>query len=150
MLVLTQIISGNISSKSHFLPKCIHQNWQILFEYFPRNRCLHKTFSRNNVKVSYSCTKNKKMCPLNRQCQIGKVVYEGIFSSHRTNYKKKMYFGIAVEPFKARTCNHSLCFREKFSKNDMELAKELWQIKKNKLHTENNLKNYQKMSTVQL
>ena len=69
--------------------------------HFSQNHRLHKIFNRNNVKVSYSCTKsmktinnhnknilgkkpyintsalncrNKAACPLNRQCQIGEVV----------------------------------------------------------------------------
>ena len=69
---------------------------------FPQNHRLHKIFNRNSVKVSYSCTKsmktiitnhnksilgkkssinksncncrNKEVCPLNGQCQIGEVV----------------------------------------------------------------------------
>ena len=63
---------------------------------------------------TYNC-QNKEACPLNRQCQIGKVVHESTFSSHRTNYKKKRYFRIAVESFKARPYNHNLSFRDKFS-----------------------------------
>ena len=118
---------------------------------------LYKIFNRNSVKVSYSCTKsmktiinndienilgkepsintstcncrNKEPCPLNGQCQIGEVVFEGTLSSNHPNCKGKKYFGIAEESFKGRLCNHNLSFRNKFYKNDRELSKELWQIK---------------------
>ena len=83
--------SRNVSTKigKYFL--------NLLVKYFPRNHRLHKIFNRNNVKVSYSCTKsmktiitnhnknilgkkpsinkshcncrNKEACPLNGQCQ---------------------------------------------------------------------------------
>ena len=97
--------SRNVSTKigKYFL--------NLLDKHFPRNHRLHKIFNRNNVKVSYSCTKsmktiitnhnknilgkkpsinkshcncrNKEACPLNGQCQIGEVVYESTLSSNQ-------------------------------------------------------------------
>ena len=95
-----------------------------------------KTHNRNMVGLKPSMNtstcncQNKEAYPLNRQCQIGKVIYKGIFSIHRTNYKKKKYFGIAVESFKARPYNSNLSFRDKFSKSDADFSKELLQTKK--------------------
>ena len=89
-------------------------------KHLPENHRLHKIFSRNSVKVIYSCTKsmkttinnhnknilgtkpaistttfincrNKKACPLNRQHQIGEVVYEGTLSSNQPNHKEKKF-----------------------------------------------------------
>ena len=129
----------------------------LLDKHFPRNHRHHKIFNRNNVKVSYSCTKsmktiitnhnknilgkkpsinkshcncrNKEAYPLNGQRQIGEVVYESTLSSNQPNYKEKKYFGIAEESFKGRLYNHSLSFRNDLYKNDTELSKELWKIK---------------------
>ena len=143
--------SRNVSTK---IGKCF---LNLLDKHFPRNHRLHKIFNRNNVKVSYSCTKsmktlitnhnknilgkkpsinkshcncrNKEACPLNGQCQIGEVVYESTLSSNQPNYKEKKYFGIAEESFKGRLYTHSLSFRNDLYKNDTELSKELWQIK---------------------
>ena len=111
--------SRNVSTKivKYFL--------NLLDKHFPQNHPLHKIFNRNNVTVSYSCTKsmkiiltnpnknilgkkpsinksnfncrNKEACPLNGQCQIGEVVYESTLSSNQPNYKEKKYFGIAEE-----------------------------------------------------
>ena len=41
--------------------------------------------------------RNKEACPLNWQCQIGRVVYGGTLSSNQSNYKEKKYFVIAEE-----------------------------------------------------
>ena len=59
---------------------------------------------------------NKPVCPLNGQCQIGEVVFEGTFSSNQPNYKGKKYFGIAEKPFKGLLYNHNLSFRNEFYK----------------------------------
>ena len=145
----------------------------IRFKYFSWNHLLHKIFNRISVKISYgwwpkrwknynrnivgskpsmntsTCNcRNKEACPLNRQCQIGKVIYKVIFPSHRTNYKKKKYFGIAVESFKARPYNRNLSFRDKFSKSDADFSKELLQTKKKSYTLEITLENYQKISAV--
>ena len=68
-----------------------------------------------SINTSTCNCQNKEACPLNRQCQIGKAVYESTFSSHRTNYKKERYFRSAVDYFKARPYNHNLSCRDKFS-----------------------------------
>ena len=82
-----------------------------------------------SINTSTCNCRNKEVCPLNGQCQIGELVYEGTLSSNQPDYKEKKYFGIVVEFFKGRLCNHSLSFRKEFYKNDTELSKELWQIK---------------------
>ena len=113
------LFNRNVSTKmgKYFL--------NLIDKHFPENHRLHKIFNRKNVKVSYSCTKsmktiianhnksilgkkpsinksncncrNKEAYPLNRQCQIGEVVYESILSSNQPNYKESKYSGIAEE-----------------------------------------------------
>ena len=82
---------------------------------------------------TWTCNcRNKEACPLNGQCQIGEVVYEGTLSGNQPDYKEKNYFGITEETFKGRLYNHNLSFRNEFHKNNAELSKELWQIKMKK------------------
>ena len=87
---------------------------------------LRKKSSRN---TSTCKCRDKEAYPLNGKCQIGEVVYEGTLSSNQPNYKEKKYFGIAEESFKRRLYNHNLSFRNEFYKSDVELSKELWQMK---------------------
>ena len=76
---------------------------QLIDTYFPPTNKLHKTFNRNTVKVSYSCTQNvsqiikghnkkvsqikrhhqlecncriKTECPLNGDCRKEDVIYK--------------------------------------------------------------------------
>ena len=77
-----------------------------------------------SVNTSTCNYRNEEACLLNKQCQIGEVVYEGTLSSNQQNCKEKKYFGIAGESFKGRLYNHNLSFRNEFYKNDTELSKE--------------------------
>ena len=86
--------------------------------------------SRPSMNTSTCNCRNKEACLLNRQCQIGKAIYKRTFLIHRTNYKKKKYFGITVESFKARPYNHNLSLRDKFSKSETDFSKGLWQTNK--------------------
>ena len=79
-----------------------------------------------SISTSTCNCRYQEACPLNGQCQIGEVVYEGTISSNQPNCKEKKYFGIAEQPFKGRLYNHNLSFRNEFYKNDTELSKELW------------------------
>ena len=64
-----------------------------------------------SINTSTCNCRNKEACPLNGQCQIGEVVYEGTLSSNQPNNKEKKYFGIAEECFKGRLYNQNLSFR---------------------------------------
>ena len=63
------------------------------------------------IDTSTCNCQNKEAYPLNGQCQIGVVVYEGTLSSNQPNYKEKKYFVIAEESSKGRLYNHNLSFR---------------------------------------
>ena len=136
----------------------IFQHYEIksnlLDKHLSQNHRLHMIFNRNNVKVSYSCTKsiktvnnhnknilgkkppintsncsfrNKESWPLNGQWQIGEVVYEGT-PFQVTNQIIKKVLELRKNLSKDNH-NHNLSFRNEFYKNDTELSKELWQIK---------------------
>ena len=126
--------SRNVSTK---IGKCF---LNLLDKHFPRNHRLHKIFNRNNVKVSYSCTKsmktlitnhnknilgkkpsinkshcncrNKEACPLNGQCQIGEVVYESTLSSNQPNYKEKKVFWNCGRIFQRAPIQPQFIFQE--------------------------------------
>ena len=143
-------------SKFSANPKIGKYFLNLLDKHFPQNHRLQKIFNRNSVKNSSSCTKNMKIiinnhnknilgkkpsinistcncrnkeaCPLNGQCRIGEVVYEGTLSSNQPSYKEKKYFGIVEESFKGRLYNHNLSLRNEFYINDTKLSKELFLI----------------------
>ena len=78
----------------------------------------HSLFNINNVKVSYSCTKNKKsifanrnktildesetsnkkkcnciyknICSLNGECQAGNIIYQASLNSNKRNYDENI------------------------------------------------------------
>ena len=65
--------------------------------------------------------------PLNGQCQITEVVFEGTLSNNQPNYKGKNWncgIGIAEESFKECLYNHNLSWRNYFFKNSTELSKD--------------------------
>ena len=125
----------------------------LIDKHFPPNHRLHKIFNRNNVKISYSCTKNvksiinnhnmkilsnktnenerkcncrkKEDCPMNGLCLEGNIVYQGTVTSNEVGYKPSHYLGIAEESFKSRYNNHKKSFNNDFYKNDTELSKEI-------------------------
>ena len=129
----------------------------LIDKHFPPHHRLHKIFNRNNVKISYSCTKNIKniinnhnmnilnnktneiqrscncrnrdACPLNGFCLEGNIVYQGTVTSNEINYKPHHYLGIAEESFKSRFNNHKKSFNNEYYRNETELAKEIWKIK---------------------
>ena len=134
-------------------------------KHLPKNHRLHKIFSRNSVKVIYSCTKsmkttinhnknilgtkpaisttnfincrNKKACPLNRQHQIGEVVYEGTLSSNQNIKKKKWNCRII---FQTAPLHPQLIFQKRiFQKRHGTF----YGNQDEELHPANNLENYQ-------
>ena len=47
-----------------------------------------------SINASTCNCRDKEACPLNGQCQIGEVVYEGTLSSSQPNYKEKSILGL--------------------------------------------------------
>ena len=57
------------------------------------------------------------------------IIYESKISSTQTNYKEKIYTGIAETNFKHRFNNRIKSFNLKQYENDTTLSKEYWTIK---------------------
>jgi predicted GIY-YIG superfamily endonuclease len=131
---------------------------KLVDKHFPNEHKLHKIFNRNNVKVSYSCTKNmkavinshnsqilnnietnqgmrtcnclrKNQCPLNGNCLISNSIYEATVTSDKPDYQDKVYIGLAETTFKKRYSNHKKSFNAEKYSNETELSKEVWELK---------------------
>ena len=153
------IIWFNPPYSKNVVTKVGHYFLKLLDKHFPRHHKLHKIFNRNTVKVSYSCTKNikliirchkekvlhqnwsgpnepkcncirKEFCHLNRNCQAENIVYEAIIICNKKPYGKKIYICIAGTTFKKIYSNHKRSFNLLSCKNDTELSKEFWKIKR--------------------
>ena len=71
-------------------------------------------------------------CPLPGECLTSNVLYEATISSNLRNYKDKIYKGITGTSFKERHRNHKKSFNHEKYKNESELSKEVWNIKRRK------------------
>ena len=119
---------------------------------------MHKTFSRKTVKLSYSCRRNissiisshsrnilspeqqsfgctcrvKNECPLNGESQTPSVIYPAdlIYDS---NDEEKFYFGLVNTTFKERYRNHVRDYKHEKYENSTELAKYIWQLKRDNI-----------------
>ena len=76
-----------------------------------------------------NCT-NKKQCPLKGQCLTESIVYEANITTNIPGYKEKVYLGVSEATFKVRYGNHKKQFTKQRHKNDTELSKEHWKVKK--------------------
>ena len=111
---------------------------KIVKRHFPKENPLHKIFSKNTLKVSYSCMGNiasvlsahnknilypkksefgcncrsKTDCPLDNKCLTPKIVYQADIRND-TNDDKKFYLGVSETPFKERFRNHKNEFAHK-------------------------------------
>ena len=126
--------SVNVKTKvgSYFL--------NLLKKHFLPCHKFSKLFSRNTIKVSYSCMPNitveihkhnkntlekaqqknwhtqycnctnKKPCPLNGQCLTEFIVYQVNIMANIPCYKKKVYLGVSETTFKVRYGNHEKSF----------------------------------------
>lgn len=126
----------------------------LIEKHFTEENKLSKIFNKNNVKISYSCTKNitdiiknhnKKMttyknvtkdpicncrnratCPLQGNCQITNTIYKAKVS---TNNNTMHYIGATEGPFKMRNNNHNLSFNNRKYSNSTTLSTYIWQQK---------------------
>ena len=130
----------------------------LLSKHFPQNHTMHKIFNRNTVKISYSCLRNigsiisshnrnilspkqqsfgcncrvRNECPLNGECQTPSVIYRADVVND-SNDEEKFYFGLADTTFKERYNNHNRDFKHEKYENSTELAKYIWQLKRDKI-----------------
>ena len=132
---------------------------KLLDKHFPRQHKLHKIFDKNTVKVSYRCRKNiksiinshnknvlhqnrpysneqkcncirKELCPLNGNCQAENIVYEATITCYERTYSENIYKGKAEITLKKKDCHHKRSVNLIAYKNDTELSKEFWNIKR--------------------
>ena len=73
---------------------------------------------------------NKDTCPLPNSCQTKRIVYQAKIDCDITGHKQKSYLGLCETTFKDHFENHKKSFNHFKHKNDTELSKEFWEIKK--------------------
>ena len=82
---------------------------------------------------SFGCNcKVKNECPLNGECQTSSVIYRTDLVNDY-NDEEKLYFGLADTTFKERYRNHIRDFIHEKYENSTELAKFIWQLKRDNI-----------------
>ena len=136
---------------------------RIVCECFPKGHALRPIFNRNTLKLSYSCMPNvkctidahnkrllkqtnpsestndaslcncrkKEDCPLENQCLIRGIVYQATVT---TEQGSESYVGVTDTNFKSRYANHKQSFKKEAYRNQTELSKHVWKLKKDKLN----------------
>ena len=130
---------------------------RLLSKHFPRNHIMHKIFNRNTVKISYSYLRKissiisslnrnilsrkqqsfgcncrvKNECPFNGECQTSSVIYKADVVNDSND--EKFYFRLADTTFKERYRNHIRDFKYEKYENSTELAKYIWQLKRDNI-----------------
>ena len=74
----------------------------------------------------------KHKCPLNGECQTPSVIYRTDVVND-SNDKERFYFGLADTTFKERCRNHIRDFKHEKYENSTELAKYIWQLKRDNI-----------------
>ena len=116
---------------------------------FTKNHIYNSLFIRNKIKLSCSCIQNLKSIKnnhntaeieesckdrrifLDEKCLAPNIIYEAQFMLNQP--KENIYIGTAKTNFKQRFNNHTKSFKLEHYKNDTELPKEYWIIKRNHL-----------------
>ena len=122
---------------------------QLIKNHFPKEHKFHKIFSKNTLKLSYSCMPNiktkrnalnrnilrntqsknakhyncqqKENCSINGACLKENLVYYATVSYNDKNYKPKLYKGSCGTTFKKRYGNHKKSFNVPSYKHDTKL-----------------------------
>ena len=84
----------------------------------------------NEMGVNNCNCRNKDNCPLPDSCQTKCIIYQANIDCDIAGYKQKCYLGSCETTFKDRFGNHKKSFNHLKHKNDTELSKEFWEIKK--------------------
>ena len=127
----------------------------LLSKHFPPHHKFRKLFNKNNVKLSYSCTKNmssiisshnKKIlgsdvpgplndggcnctqfiCPMNGNCLENGVIYKAEVSC---NNLTKDYIGSTEKEFKRRWRNHKTSLEKEKKTHPTSLSRHYWALK---------------------
>ena len=133
---------------------------RLIDKHFTKSNPLHKIFSRNTLKISYSCMSNigaiitnnnkaklnnlkpseenktncncneKNKCPMNGSCNDDHIIYQAEVTTSDT---KQTYIGLCDTTFKFRYRNHICSFKNQRYKNATELSKYIWNLKDQKI-----------------
>lgn len=134
---------------------------KLIDKHFKVDNPLHKIFTRNTVKISYSCmpnvkniidNHNKKLiqqhatdqdevippcnCRNKASCPLdGECRTSNIIykATVTTDERTETYVGLTENEFKTRYRNHTTSFRNEKKKNATELSKYIWSLKDNNI-----------------
>ena len=84
----------------------------------------------NETGINNCKCPNKDTCPLPNRCQTKCIIYQANTACDIDGYKQKCYLGSCETTFKDRFENHKKSLNHVKHKNDTELSKEFWEIKK--------------------
>ena len=131
--------------------------FKLLRKYFPKENKFNKLFNKNNIKISYGCTRNMQQiikahnakiingkniidpnrktcncrqptkCPLDGNCLSSCIIYKATVSLEK---EQVAYIGLTSTTFKERYNNHSKSFNHEKYQNETELSKYVWKLKK--------------------
>ena len=129
----------------------------LIKKHFPSGHILHPIINKNNVKLSYSTTKNIKRilqshnskilntriqektekmcsCPETKKdkCPLdNKCLGKSIVYKATVSKSSKFYIGITEGDFKKRLANHRHSFRHETKRNSTTLSQHIWEINEN-------------------
>ena len=129
---------------------------RLLRTHFHRNHKFHKLFNKNNVKLSYSCTRNiasilsshnksivrvpppdvtrecncvdREQCPMGNKCLSQNIFYEGVVTERPVG-EEKDYRGLTSGIWKKRYAVHKQGMNFRKHSKACELTKHVWEIK---------------------
>ena len=128
---------------------------KLINKHFPHDHKLRPVINKNNVKLSYSTTRNikrviqnhnskilnkktshekscscpntrKDKCPIDNKCLKKAIVYKATVQK-----SGKFYIGISEPEFKKRHARHIYSFKHQSDKNSTTLSNYLWEIGEN-------------------
>ena len=128
----------------------------MLKKNFPKSNPFSKIFNKNTIKISYSCTRNRKLIisshnkqilkPKNKQvgwncrtknsfaldnkCLTSQLIYQADVTNNLDD-EYMHYLGLADKTFKERYTNHKSSFNNENSKSSAELSKSVWSLREN-------------------
>ena len=103
----------------------------------------------NEMWINNCNCRNKDNCPLQNSFQTKCIIYQANIDCDIAGYKQKCYLGSCETTFKDCFGNHKKSFNNFKRKNDTELSKEFWKIKKRNEARKIYKENFQNMSLLQ-
>ena len=89
----------------------------------------HNKYILNSKQTSFGCNcRNKDNCLLDDECMTPNIIYHADVT---TDNDHKLYYGTSEATFKQHHSNHTRDFKHVKYKHATELAKNIWQLKRN-------------------